>query len=391
MYLQPKGGVTTLAPDTPHSKNMFQELDESSHMLDMLTESLRDFKCKPPTPPASSAHEKRRLSHSASNASSVFSESEDQEHLARMQEAAANGVKRRSRTLSENATRNQLVSSLSTSEPDLVNIDEPPPIPPRDPDMLLDTLATPSHEIRSHDLTVGNRMVRGSSEHSLLTASLNIGHRSPFHHGNAMLTAPAQQTRSALSTPERKKYSNTIESSGSRTPKKLSVGKKSSTFGRYSPSSDGPECGSKGSKKDKAKSRWVGVKHKFSKTFKRSPSMEVKDIANSPRETRSQSIPTIRRNNVGGSMTRKTSVGPEVLLSVAVDVPDGAGPSPSRRQRTLSVQGSSVTLISKIFTVLGCWQENYYEVRCHSLLFPSLSLSLSLSLSPLSSLSFSYL
>ena len=344
------------------TSNMFQELDESSQMLDMLTESLNiDFKYKSPTPPTSTTHERRRLSHSASNASSVFSENEDIDHMTRAQEAAANGVQRRSRTLSENAARHQLVSNLSTSEPDLPNMDDvPPPIPPRDPDMLAQT--TPTHELRPQGLTIGNRMVRGSSEHSLLTASLSVGpgQQSPFHHGNAMMIGlNPRQTRSALSTPERKKNSNTIDNSGSRTPKKLVVGKKSSTFGRYSPVSDSPE---KAVKKEKAKRRWVGVKHKISKTFKRSPSMEVKDTV-TPREARSQSIPSIRRNNIG-SLTRKTSVGPEVMLSVAVDVPDGGGGlSPSRRPRAVSVQGSAVTLIAKIFSVLKCWQENYCEVR----------------------------
>ena len=358
-----------------HSKSMMQQLDESSHMLDMLTESLNmDFNSNPPTPSRSSVHNgngRPRLSHSTSKDSSVFSEVEEQEHLARFQNAASGTVKRRSRTLSENATRHQVVSHLSTSEPDLVNLevndeDTPPPIPPRTPDMLIEAAAA-SREARSLGVSlVGNRMLRGSSEHSLLTASLNIGpgHHSPFHHGNAMMISPAHQvSKSALSTPERRKHS-TFDNSGSRTPKKHSTGKKSNTFGRYSPIPPGEqlEVGGKASKKDKSKSRWNVVKNKVSKTFKRSPSMhaEVTDLQSSPREKRSQSIPTIRRNNV----MRKTSVGPEVKLSVAVDVPDGgsAGPSPARRQRTLSTQGSGVTLITKIFSVLGCWQENYFEV-----------------------------
>ena len=349
----------------PHSKStLFQELDESSQMLDMLTQSLNvmDYKSKPVTPPDSSTHRKPRLSHSVSNASSVFSETEDQENLARVQEAAGNGgVKRRSRTLSENASRHQVVSNLSTSEPDLPNMeDTPPPLPPRTADMLAPS--TPSHDSRSQGSLIGGRMVRGSSEHSLLTASVNLGHTypSPFHHGNAMLVSPAHQTRSALSTPERKKHSNTMEHSGSRTPKRSS--KKASTFGRYSPVPDVADGAlpPRTPKKDKSKSRWVGLKERMNKTFKRSPSMEP--VQGIPREARSQSIPTIRKNHVS-SVARKTSVGPEVKLSVAVDMPDGGGPSPSRRQRTLSVQGGGVTLISKIFTVLNCWQENYSEVR----------------------------
>ena len=334
----------------------------------MLTQSLTmDItKVSPQAPPSSSTHDGRpRLSHSTSNASSVFSEVDDPDHMTRVHEAASNGVKRRSRTLSENASRHQIVSNLSTSEPDLPNLDDvPPPLPPRDPDMLAPS--TPTHDTRS---VFGNRMVRGSSEHSLLTASLNIGpghHRSPFHHGNAMMISPSHQTRSALSTPERKKHANTMDHSGSGTPKKLSAGKKASTFGRYSPSAEHQDGSvSKGSKKDKSKSRWTGIKDrmKLKQKFKRSPSIEIgKELGSSPREVRSQSIPTIRKNTVG-SITRKTSVGPEVKLSVAMDVPDGGGHSPSRsRQRTLSVQGSGVTLISKIFSVLGCWQDNYYEV-----------------------------
>lgn len=352
------------------SKNMFDELDDTSHMLDMLTKSLNtDLKDKPQTPPSSSTHERRpRLSHSTSNASSVFSEVDDRDHVTRSQEATSNGVNRRSRTLSENADRHQIMSNLSTSEPDLVNLDDgddvPPPLPPRDPDMLLPP-STPLHDARSHGSVVGNRIVRGGSEHCLLTASLNVGpaHRSPFHHGGAMMASPAHQTRSALSTPERKKLSNTIDHSGLGTPKKLSVGKKASTFGRYSPVSDQAEGISKGSKKEKSKSRWNGLKErmKFKSKIKRSPSTQ-EELGALPREARSQSIPSMRRNNVA-SVMRKTSVGPEVLLSVAMDVPDGGAPSPSRnRQRALSVQGSGVTLISKIFSVIGCWQENYHEV-----------------------------
>ena len=354
MQLETEDNVVTQGQNRiKHSRSMMQQLDESSQMLDMLTESLNvDLKSNPATPSRSSIH-KPHLSHSTSKDSSVFSEVEEQEYMARYEAASSGGVKRRSRTLSENASRNQVVSNLSTSEPDLVNLDVdddediPPPLPPRTPDMLIETAVTSRDGRSLSGSAIGNRMIRGSSEHSLLTASLNIGpsHRSPF------LQSPAHQTsRSALSTPERRKHA-TFES---RTPKKQSNGKKASTLGRHSPIPPGGE-----QKKEKSKSRWKFVKNKVSKTFKRSPSMEGGNLQGSPRESRSQSIPTIRKNNV----MRKASVGPEVKLSVAVDVPDGgsAGPSP-RRQRTLSTQGSGVTLIAKIFSVLRCWQENYFEV-----------------------------
>ena len=354
-----------------HSRRMQQQLDESCHMLDMLTESLSmDFTKNQPTLSRSSAQGRQPLTHSTSKDSSVFSEIEEQEHMDRVHNAAANGeVRRRSRTQSENATRSQLISSLSTSEPDMANLDDddtPPPLPPRDPDMLAP--ATPSHDLRTHDSLVGNRMIRGSSEHSLLTTSLNIGSttRSPFHHGNAMLISPAHQTRSALSTPERRRFSSTKEQSGSQKPLP-GGGKKSNTFGRYSPVQPGdlPET-AKSPRKEKTKSRWSGLKDKVNKKFKRSPSMEAKEMQGFPRESRSQSIPSVRRNNI--IAPRKTSVGPEVKLSVAVDVPDSGALSPARRQRKTSsshVQGlavNTVTLISKIFNVLGCWQENYFEV-----------------------------
>lgn len=321
-------------------------------MLDMLTESLNvDLKSNPATPSRNSA-QKPRLSHSTSKDSSVFSEVEEQEHMTRYQAASSGGVKRRSRTLSENASRLQVVSNISTSEPDLVNLEDdnndmPPPLPPRTPDMLIESEATTRDGRSLSGSAVGNRMIRGSSEHSLLTASLNIG---PGHH-SPYLQSPAHQTRSALSTPERRKHA-TFES---RSSKKQSSSKKASTLGRHSPIPPGGE-----QKKDKSKSRWKFVKSKVSRTFKKSPSMEGGNIQGSPRESRSQSIPTLRKNNV----MRKTSVGPEVKLSVAVDVPDGgsAGPSP-RRQRSFSTQGSGATLIAKIFSVLGCWQENYFEVH----------------------------
>jgi hypothetical protein len=358
---------------------MMQQLDESSLMLDILTESLNvDLKSNPATPSQGSAH-RPHLSHSISKDSSVFSEVEDQEQMARYQ-ATGGGVTRRSRTLSENASRLQVVSSLSTSEPDLANIggdddndggDTPPPLPPRTPDMLIESaaaVAVASRDGRSlSGSAIGNRMIRGSSEHSLLTASLNIGpgQRPLYLQSNsASAISPAYQTRSALSTPERRKHS-TFDNSGSRTPKKQLSAKKSSTLGRHSPVPPGEEH-------KKSKSRWNFVKKKVSKTFKKSPSMHMDggNIQGSPRESRSQSIPTIRRNNI----MRKTSVGPEVTLSVAMDVPDGGGvggassqgPSPARRQRTLSTQGSGVTLIAKIFSVLGCWQENYFEVCPYS-------------------------
>ena len=345
---------------------MMQQLDESSHMLDMLTESLNvDLKSNPATPSRGSTH-RSHLSHSTSKDSSVFSEVEEQEHMARYQASSSGGVKRRSRTLSENASRLQVVSNLSTSEPDLANVevdddeDTPPPLPPRTPDMLIEAAAAASRDARSlTGLAVGNRMIRGSSEHSLLMASLNIGpgHRSPYLQSNAPTMGPAYQvSKSALSTPERRKY---VDNSGSKTPKKLSSGRKSNTFGRYSPIPPGEQNEGKSSKKEKSRKGWTIVK-KVTRSFKRSPSMEGGNLQGSPRESRSQSIPTVRRNNV----QRKTSVGPEVKLSVAVDVPDGGsqGPSPARRQRTLSTQGSGVTLIAKIFSVLGCWQENYFEV-----------------------------
>ena len=351
---------------------MMQQLDESAHMLDKLTESLNvDLKSNPATPSRGSTHQPR-LSHSNSKDSSVFSEVEEQEYMARYQTASSSGgVKRRSRTLSENASRLQVVSNLSTSEPNLANVDiddddadTPPPLPPRTPDMLVESADVATRDARSlSGSAVGNRMIRGSSEHSLLTASLNIGpgNRSPYlQTSNAMMISSTYQvSKSALSTPERRKY---VDNSGSKTPKKhSSSGKKSNTFGRYSPIPPGEHHDGKSSKKEKSSKRGWKIVKNITRSFKRSPSMEGGNLQGSPRESRSQSIPTVRRNNV----VRKTSVGPEVKLSVAVDVPDGGsqGPSPARRQRTLSTQGSAVTLIAKIFSVLGCWQENYFEVH----------------------------
>ena len=367
--------ITAMPPTGAHrSSKMNKDLDELSNMMQMLTESLSvDFESSPSHLSANIRRgSKVSTCPEANKDSGVFEEAETESGEGYMCEDGEGSLKRRLHTMSECVSRSLVVSStLSISEPDLSEIrldDEnegaPPPLPPRDYDMP----STPTR--KSFDDHEGRGIMRRGSDRSLLSASINFGlcPESPFHHGNAMTASPTHSTSSVTTLERKEKVERTLFSK--RTKKGSSGGrKKADTFaGRYNsggkantslqmptksstlqPSSgSSPGSVTPDAVKSPKRSKWKNI---ITKKFMRSPSIDGKELQGL-KGRRSQSIPNIKKAAVHD--VRKCSL----------ETVDGSSLSPNGRQRMTSmcVGQNLANLVAKIFSVLNCWQANFFEV-----------------------------
>ncbi len=231
--------------------------------------------------------------------------------------------------------------SLSSSQPDItIAEDELPPIPPRDLPI------TPTHKLPLRTI------LRANSEHSLLTQSLSISRSepsSPFHS-----TKPAGRSVSISEQSGKRGKAATLERSSPAAKSKKQ--KKGGSMGDYykrgsahainvTASLNVGSLQGCDSNKSPKRSKWDGIKNKMTKKFKRSPSLEGEEL-----------------QGMQGRYARKGSLGSDNHETTGVNFPDGVV---SRRQRRSSSSYNSVALVSKIVSVLNCWQEHFFEVRIH--------------------------
>lgn len=229
--------------------------------------------------------------------------------------------------------------SLSTSQPDITIAEDstPPPLPPRD-------VMTPTHRPPLRDL------LRTNSEHSLMTQSLCLSRSepsSPFHStkpGRSVSISDQSQS------PGKRGKALTLDRSSPNSKKKQ---KKSGSMSDYyrkgsnvnvtaSLNVASLQNGNEPSSKSPKRSKWNGIKNKMKK-FKRSPSLEAEEM-----------------QGLQGRYARKGSLISDSLMSTGINLPDGG--MPRRQRRSSSSYGNSVALVSKIFAVLSCWQEQFFEV-----------------------------
>ena len=255
-----------------------------------------------------------------------------------------------------------------------INIDAPPPLPPRDPDML-----SPKYdETRSLSSPfMPKNLVRQGSEHCLLSSSINLGSISNISDKYSITSGifgrdkkPKNEEKSS-SKGKRKKKSDTYSGRATPTgPSNGSPSKSSSMYFGNSPShsrASGFSSSFNQSDLDKnsKKSKWFIIR-KVGKKLSRSPSIDPDEVKkNIPQ--RSQSIPSVK----------KCGLYPGRSTSLSTEEPDGLTGlvSPRHRRRTSSLQVNSVNLVSKIFSVLSCWVNDYFEVSRGVFFLSFLSLS----------------
>ena len=239
----------------------------------------------------------------------TFDETEDQLNM----EASKDIHGRKSRSLSDHGLRH---STVFSSEPDLTHI-------------CLDRRAASPGMNRD---SASPHLRHQSERQHALTQSLSPT-SSPFHHGNAMTSLPASH-KLLLSSPSHHQGSRSTEKSKEKKKKKsetlpTKVTPSKSFYG------DDQAKGSRG-----IKGRLINIKKKVTgKWLPRSSSMDAKELESTQR------LLTSRNHSFSGEADRVT---PE---------------SPLPRQRYQSTShGSNLTLVSKIFSVLDYWQEEYFEV-----------------------------
>lgn len=226
--------------------------------------------------------------------------------------------------------------SMSSSQPDITvfGTDEPPTTPPRD-------VHTPTH--RSVGLKA---IIRTTSEHSLVTQSLNLSKSepsSPFHNVTRSKQVGTDSKRSKVMSMDRQSpiiKSKKQKKGGSMSEyyKRGSVPTVNVTASLNIASLQGNEV-----TKSPKKSKWEGLRSKINlkKKFKRSPSLDPEDL-----------------QGLQSRYSRKGSLISDSLMSTGINLPDGV----VRQRRSSSSCGSSVALVGKIFAVLSYWQEHFFEV-----------------------------
>lgn len=135
-------------------------------------------------------------------------------------------------------------------------------------------------------------------------------------------------------------------------------------------------------KTPKKSSRWTNIRNKMGKKFRGSVSSEAEDGTGKyhhhhrTKPQRSQSIPSSRKGAVYAS-ARNASVSGDDLSGISY--PDGAvggvgGAAgvgggvagsmvvPPRHRKSSSSYTNNVNLVAKIFAVLNCWVDDYFEV-----------------------------
>ena len=234
--------------------------------------------------------------------------------------------------------------------------DIPPPLPPRHPNMVAST----NEDLMSQSLNIRNfpRIVRQRSEHSLLTASLNIGPTKTDYD--------IKDKKDKSKGKRKNKKSDTFSGRGTPTGGSvLSSPVRSSTMYFNSPSHTGttslaPSASFSAAdtkSTPKKTSRWSNIRNKMGKKL-RSPSIsadteEPGRLLNKPQ--RSHSIPSIKKCGVysrAGSIT-----GEEMEVGGSIVSP---------RIRRGSTSQNNVNLVAKIFSVLTCWIEEHFEASIHT-------------------------
>lgn len=242
--------------------------------------------------------------------------------------------------------------------------DTPPPLPPGHPNMV------PSLKTTDEDLVTTSlnyripRMIRRGSEKSLLSCSMSMGPPPTPSGGHGKGSKKSKTLEKQQKNKKKPKKSDTF--SGRSTPSLLSSPAKSATM--YFNGSPSHTAGgnlsltssfSSADLKTPKKSRWLNLRSKVGKKLSRSPShtSEYEVVKTTAKAQRSQSIPSIKKSSIYSG--RNSSLSGEDM-----GVTDG-GPmgivSPRLRKRSTS-GNNNVNLVSKIFSVLSFWVEEFFEV-----------------------------
>lgn len=118
-----------------------------------------------------------------------------------------------------------------------------------------------------------------------------------------------------------------------------------------------------GDAKTLKKSRWMMLRNKMGKKFTRTPHMmDEEEPKIHGRTQRSHSSPSVKKYNVGRSL----SITEEDIRINMTDGGHGGSVSgivsPRLRRASSSQQGYNLKMLSKIFSILTCWVDEYYEV-----------------------------
>lgn len=208
-----------------------------------------------------------------------------------------------------------------------------------------------------------SRMVRrGSSEHNLLTCSLVVG-QSPAKQGKS------KTLEKPLKGKKRTKKSDTFSGRGTPTSSSLMNSPVRSTnmyFGASPSHSASVSASASFSAADqhnrtpKKMSKWSKISSMVNKKFNRGGA-ETDESRLRVKPQRSQSIPSIKKCGVYSGRNASIS-GEEMSFGGTLIGSESISSISSRSRRTSSSQGNSINLVAKIFSVLGCWVEEYFEV-----------------------------
>ena len=223
------------------------------------------------------------------------------------------------------------------------------------------------------------RIVRRGSEHSLLTCSLQEGANEGNGSGGkdkkskmADRFKPGKKTKKKSDT-----FSGRGSSSGRATPSLLSSPVRSGQFvGSPTHSSINPSASFTSSDFNKTpvkKSKWTNIRQRMGKKFNRSSSTNIEATEELNRlrvkPQRSQSIPSNRKCGVYGTAGgRSASITVDDVIpnltdgGAAAGCVGGGSVSLRGRRSSSSHCTNSVNLVAKIFSVLGCWVDEYFEV-----------------------------
>ena len=287
--------------------------------------------------------------------------------------------------------------------------DTPPPLPPRDPDMLPATKVTDesslTQSLSSYSLN-HKKLIRRGSEHSLINYSLS--------NSEQLAKDKSRSLEKSAKAGKKKgnKKSETFSGRGTPTCASLHASpNRSNMYFGSSPthtsmshahltssmsgssgnilavsSSIGGGSGTDVAKTPKKNSRWTNIRNKMGKKFSRgSVSTDSEDCTGKHHRSkpqRSQSIPSSRKAGVYVSVRNASVSGEEMSGMSYTDGGAGvgggggvAGAVLPRHRKSSSSYTNNVNLVAKIFSVLNCWVDEYFEVSRVKLLSAGENLS----------------
>ena len=290
---------------------------------------------------------------------------------------------------------------LSLLDLNTLSIDDdlPPPVPPRDRNMMaeIDVSQSLGGYLQSGTL------IRSGSEHSLLTQSVCMAEStSKFHPGTKLRAgmlplrrgslnplmdksvipkSPKKSDKNIFRSKKSKKKSDTFGGRGTPTNSAMASPARSSTMMfNHSPSHTSSLSSSvnmgggggasgvsislsasfnSGDSKCK-KSRWKLLQNKVGRKFNKTniAEEEEEEMPRGSRAQRSNSSPSMRKFGVN----RNYSITDEDFRVGSMG--DGSGViSPRSRRASSSQQGCNGKVLAKIFSILNVWVDQYYEVR----------------------------